>query len=79
MAKEKPTVSRNLIIIQMGNTYTYNSMYIQMVESEKWLKVIKMLHPPDQRRCPLPTTPCRPAAGHVGAFYYMYHTLCSPD
>ena len=79
LAKEKPTVSRNFFIVQMGNTYTYNSMYIQMVESEKWLKVIKMLYPPDQRRCPLPMTPCRPAVGHVGAFYYTYHTLCSPD
>jgi hypothetical protein len=38
--RKKNQVSRNLLIVQMGNTYTYKSMYIQMVESEKWLKVI---------------------------------------
>lgn len=73
------SLKKSLFIVQTGNTYTYNSMHIQMVKPEKWLKVIMMLYPPGQRRCLLPMTPCMPAVGHAGAFYYMYHTLCSPD
>jgi hypothetical protein len=76
---EKPTTSRKIFSVQVGNIYTYISMYIQRVEAEKWIRVNKMLYAPDQRICLLPMTPCRPAAGHAGASYYMYYTLCSPD